>query len=80
MSTSANVVIYRVFDKLGNKVGKFIQHLLCKPNWERFDAFTPPEDFKVETSWDDEDEVTHTYPRKSLKEFLAAANRKCKTQ
>jgi len=71
MATSANVVEYRVFDKDGNVVKEYSQHLYCKSKHkEELEKFIPPEDYEIQSYGLDEDEAPWENKKISLRLFL----------
>ena len=70
MTTSANVTKC-IIRRNGEIVGEHYQHCMCNTKWHRLYKYTPFIEHTIQSSWDDEDEVTHEYEEIGLSEFLA---------
>ncbi len=68
--TSANTTDYLIFDKSGKQVGKHHQHHYCKTHWEDLLKYSPPEDYFIQSTWEDEEENYHEGKKMNLKYFL----------
>lgn len=68
--TSANVTIYYIYNKSGTVVGKHYQNHLCKTHWEDLNKFSPPEDYFIQATWEDEEEDYYEGGKINLKDFL----------
>lgn len=70
MSTSANVVEYRIEDAFGNVVKHLRQHLYCKMDWSPILEFSPASEYTITPyGYDEEDEYWEDEPR-PLDEFI----------
>jgi hypothetical protein len=67
--TSANVTEYLISDKYGKVVGIHHQHHYCKTHWENLNKFSPPEDYFIQATWEDEEENYHEGKKINLKDF-----------
>ena len=75
MSTSANVVNYRIF-RDGKEVGSHRQNLLCKlRDNELAERFLPTSDFEIESWGYDEDEALWIGERENLQDWFVRRNR-----
>lgn len=71
MSTSANVIEYRIMTLDDKNVGLHRQHLLCKEHWEDLLKFQPLENHTIQAyGYDEEDEYWESEDIHNLKEFL----------
>lgn len=71
MSTSANVVEFRIVNKTTDKqVGHVRQHLLCKSNWSDLQKYTPVEDHTIQAYGYDEEDEDWEGEVEPLKDFL----------
>jgi len=71
MSTSANVVEYRIVNKVtGKEVGHHRQHMMCKTNWETLLQYHPLEDHTIQAYGYDEEEEEWEGEVEPLFDFL----------
>ena len=71
MSTSANVVEFRIVNKkTGEQVGHHRQHMMCKTKWDTLLLFHPLEDHTIQSYGYDEEEEEWEGDVEPLYDFL----------
>jgi len=70
MTTSANVIDYKIIDSDCNEVGNHHYHVLCKTHWDKLLKFVPMENYRIYRTYYDEDEEYFEDESVNLKRVL----------
>lgn len=68
--TSANTILYNIYNKQGEPVGSHSQNIMCKICNDVLEKFIPAKDFEIESYGYDEDEEMWKGDRVNLADWL----------